>query len=175
MGFRRLNGRRNAESRLRTEVRTPGVRKHEAVLAPPNFRGGVNNSGAGRSSGFRIVRSVAPSPREIALWQKSREWHHMRPTVPDYSGGTAMDLHHLPFESPQHRETRTENDSLVNFAAERLNARPRGRSLVESRRQMQFCRCGIEGKKRAGRIVSPRCAPPKPFGVNPPGGADQGH
>jgi hypothetical protein len=42
-----------------------------------------------------------------------REWHHAT-IVPDYSGGTAMDFHHLPFCLPT-QETGIERYSVVNL------------------------------------------------------------
>ena len=62
---------------------------HDAADFRPD-PGRKRHHGTSRSSGFRITLLTAPSPRLAARMANAA-------FVPDYSGGTAVDLHHLPF------------------------------------------------------------------------------
>ena len=84
-----------------------------------------------------------------------------RPIVPDYSGGTAMDLHHLPFDPPHARRTRTENDSLVKVreVTREAEAYATWRAICNFRVE-QIC------VKKCGTHRLPSVRPAKPFGVS---------
>ena len=50
------------------------------------------------SSGYRIIRIAAPSRRgDPRQWLVMTNRHHLAAFVPGYSGGTATDLHRVPF------------------------------------------------------------------------------
>jgi len=73
--------------RLIATLQTPGAPTNTAI--------------SGRSSGSRIVLPAAPSqPGDPVLsHQTPGQWHHAA-IVPEYSGGSTVDSHHLPFSSP---------------------------------------------------------------------------
>ncbi len=60
-----------------------------------------NTAISGRSSGSRIILPAAPSqPGEsVHSHQSPGQWHPAA-IVPEYSGGSTVDSHHLPFSSP---------------------------------------------------------------------------
>jgi len=74
--------------------------RHRSPTSP--FREGISTTAAGRSSGFRIVQSVALPARDLPASNVRRlnnalieQW--ICDSVPGYSGGTATDLHRLPY------------------------------------------------------------------------------
>ena len=118
----------------------------------------------------------------FGLAAESREWHHLRPIVPDYSGGTAMDLHHLPFESAPreadpHRERFTcQSSRLIETDCTRLQSEldygqsgvARGRSLRELPSDLQlFRRQGACSVKKVRDAPSPVGAPRQAFRRQP--------
>src|ERR1043166_391879 len=100
-----FRGRQKKNLRIR-QSRKGGRRLAGAFCAqagdrPAHIRGRCDSvNRAGRSSDFRIVLLAAPSPCIPAGMAFAA-------FVPDYSGGTAVDLHHLPYFESLTRETRT--------------------------------------------------------------------
>lgn len=112
----------------------PATDEHSigAGFAQPNSipREFNSKSWSGRSSGFRILRPSTPS-RSTELFG-SKQWHVLM-VVPDYSGGTATDLHRLPYSpnpspDPAPEPKRTINTLCTKSTAQERIGRAAGRS-----------------------------------------------
>ena len=104
---------------------------------------------AGRFSGSRIVLLAAPSPRGL------REWH-LAAFVPEHSGGTAVDSHHLPFRSsPYAGDRRREIFSCQCCRRSDSRRRRRDTTLFGGRLST---RIGPTGKNEQRAAPSPRGA-----------------
>jgi hypothetical protein len=70
------------------------------LVEVPNARGhNIHNATGGRFSGLRIILLTTPSPQvfEVHIWlcTPACEWPCVA-FVPDHSGGSTVDSHHLP-------------------------------------------------------------------------------
>ena len=101
--------------------RKPSPDRGAPTSKAPRQRAAIN----GRFSGLRIILLATPSPRSRALGAV-HEWHHVV-FVPDYSGGSTVDSHHLPFPSLARRAPPIATYSVVNeLEADQIIRKPLG-------------------------------------------------
>lgn len=138
-------------------------------------RGGVNNSGAGRSSGFRIIRSTAPSPR--ASCDGTREWRQSGRSSPITAAGPRWTCTIFPLIRPTRGGPAPRTIQLSKFAVgiglSPIRSR-RGRSIRESRSRFQFDERDGDVKK-VRDAPSPVGAPRQAFRRQPATTVDPGH
>lgn len=113
---------------------------------------------SGRSSGFRILRPPKPS-RSTELFG-SKQWYVVM-VVPDYSGGTATDLHRLPYSpnpSPDSapKPRRTINTWSAKSTAQERFGRDAGRSYRTLVPAVSRTRLGHDDRRKCLPILPRR-------------------
>lgn len=185
--WRRLNGREGRRSEPLTAVRGLECGACTRLFSlRPHPRGGVNNNGAGRSSGFRIVRSVAPSPH-AASNDGTREWRccgrsspitaagprwtcTIFPLIRPTRGGPAPRTIHLSIRGND-SELRVARPSIrAGLSSVRCRARPQHMRIARANSIRRNCWC-----RKVRDAPSPVGAPRQAFRRQPAIAVDRGN
>ena len=148
---------------------SPGASWRNARLFSlrPHARGGVNNNGAGRSSGFRIIRSVAPSHHESPDGDP-RKWRCCDRSSPITAAGPRWTCTIFPLIRPTRGgpAPRTIHLSKLADLSRTVPSRVNREAAAYANRGSGFKWMNDHGKKKCGTHRLPSVRPAKPFGIN---------